>query len=85
MLVLDGPDIPLHNIIAEQGLIDYVKKRKISGNTRNEAGGKCRDTFATLKKKHPESWGFHSGNTSTIGSEGPVEFLRCLTSFGGMP
>ncbi|MFI3197878.1 MAG: hypothetical protein QX196_06095, partial [Methylococcaceae bacterium] len=28
----------------------YVKKRKISGSTRSEAGRKCRDTFASLKK-----------------------------------
>jgi len=27
-----------------------VKKRKISGSTRSEAGRKCRDTFASLKK-----------------------------------
>jgi hypothetical protein len=27
-----------------------VKRRKISGGTRSEAGRRCRDTFASLKK-----------------------------------
>ena len=50
LLVLDHPDIPLHNNTAERALRDYVKKRKISGSTRSESGRTCRDTFASLKK-----------------------------------
>ena len=50
LLVLDRPDIPLHNNTAERALRDYVKKRKISGSTRSESGRSCRDTFASLKK-----------------------------------
>jgi hypothetical protein len=48
--VLYRPAVPLHNNTSEAHLRDYVKKRKISGSTRSEAGRRCRDTFASLKK-----------------------------------
>jgi len=48
--VLDRPELPLHNNLSERDIRDYVKKRKISGSTRSEAGRRCRDTFASLKK-----------------------------------
>jgi len=50
LLVLDRPEIPLHNNLSENDIREYVKKRKISGSTRNDAGRKCRDTFTSLKK-----------------------------------
>ena len=50
LLVLDRPDVPLHNNPAENAIREYVKKRKISGSTRSEAGRQCRDTFTSLKK-----------------------------------
>jgi hypothetical protein len=50
LLVLDRPDIPLHNNGAESAIREYVKKRKISGSTRSESGRRCRDTFTSLKK-----------------------------------
>jgi hypothetical protein len=50
LLVLVHPEIPLHNNLAENGIREYVKKRKISDSTRSEAGRKCRDTFTSLKK-----------------------------------
>ena len=50
LLVLDRPDTPLHNNPAENAIREYVKKRKISGSTRSEAGRQCRDTFTSLKK-----------------------------------
>ena len=50
LLVLDRPDIPLHNNTSESDIRDYVKKRKISGSTRSDLGRQCRDTFASLKK-----------------------------------
>ena len=50
LLVLEHPDIPLHNNGAENAIREYVKKRKISGSTRSETGRKCRDTFTSLKK-----------------------------------
>ena len=50
LLVLDSPEIPLHNNLSENDIREYVKKRKISGSTRSEAGRECRDTFASLKK-----------------------------------
>ncbi len=50
LLVLDRPDIPLHNNLSESDIREYVIKRKISGSTRSNEGQRCRDTFASLKK-----------------------------------
>ncbi len=50
LLVLERPDIPLHNNSAENAMRDYVKRRKISGGTRSDLGRKSRDTFTSLKK-----------------------------------
>ena len=50
LLVLDRPEIPLHNNLSENDIREYVKKRKVSGGTRSEAGRRCRDTFASIKK-----------------------------------
>jgi hypothetical protein len=48
--VLEQPEVPLHNNVAESHIREYVTKRKISGSTRSGAGRRCRDTFASLKK-----------------------------------
>jgi len=48
--VLERPEVPLHNNGTESDIREYVKKRKVSGPTRSEAGRRCRDTFASLKK-----------------------------------
>jgi transposase IS66 family protein len=50
LLVLQRPDIPLHNNLSEQDIRDYVTKRKISGGTRSPLGRRCRDTFMSLMK-----------------------------------
>ncbi len=50
LLVLERPDIPLHNNLSERDIREYVKKRKISGGTRSDSGKRCRDTFTSLKK-----------------------------------
>ena len=50
LLVLERPDIPLHNNLSEGDVREYVKRRKISGGTRSEKGRLGRDTFASLKK-----------------------------------
>jgi hypothetical protein len=50
LLVLDRPDIPLHNNLSENDIREYVTRRKISGSTRSDLGRRCRDTFASLKK-----------------------------------
>jgi hypothetical protein len=50
LLVLERPDIFLHNNGAENAIREYVKKRKISGSTRSDPGRRCRDTFTSLKK-----------------------------------
>ncbi len=50
LLVLERPDLPLHNNLSEGDIREYVKRRKISGGTRCEEGRRSRDTFASLKK-----------------------------------
>ncbi len=50
LLVLERPEIPLHNNLSENDIRDYVKKRKISATTRSENGRRSRDTFLSLKK-----------------------------------
>lgn len=50
LLVLDYPDVPLHTNGSEGAIRDYVKKKKVSGETRSDFGQQCRDTFASLKK-----------------------------------
>lgn len=50
LLVLDRPDIPLHNNLSERDIREYVKRRKVSGSTRSENGRLCRDSFTSLKK-----------------------------------
>ena len=50
LVVLDRPETPLHTNGSETDIRDYVKKRKVSGGTRNDEGRRCRDTFASLKK-----------------------------------
>jgi hypothetical protein len=50
LLALERPGIPLHNNLSETDIREYVKRRKISGGTRSDAGRRGRDTFASLKK-----------------------------------
>ena len=42
LLVLKRPEIPLHNNLSGNDIRGYVKKKKISGGTRSEAGRRCR-------------------------------------------
>jgi hypothetical protein len=48
--VLERPEVPLHNNLSEGHIRDFVRKRKVSGPTRSDAGRRARDTFASLKK-----------------------------------
>lgn len=50
LLVLQRPDVPLHNNLSENDIREYVTRRKRSGSTRSDLGRRCRDTFASLKK-----------------------------------
>lgn len=50
LLVLERPEIPLHNNLSENDIRDYVTKRKISATTRSDNGRDARDTFLSLKK-----------------------------------
>jgi hypothetical protein len=50
LLVLERPELPLHNNLSEQDIRDDVIRRKISGGTRSDLGRRCRDTLASLRK-----------------------------------
>jgi hypothetical protein len=85
--VLDKPYLPLHNNLSERDIRDYVKKRKISGSTRSDAGRKARDTFASLKKtcrKHDLSfWDYLKDRLLGIGDIPPLsEVIRAAAACG---
>ncbi len=48
LVVLERPEIPLHTNGSERDIRSCVIKRKISGETRAEAGKRARDTFLSL-------------------------------------
>ncbi len=79
LLVLDRPDIPLHNNLSERDIREYVKKRKISGSTRSDNGRRCRDTFTSLKKTCRKLgvsfWGYLNDRVSDTGAIPPLPDL----------
>jgi hypothetical protein len=50
LLVLDRPEIPLHNNESERDLREYVIRRKISSGTRSAPGREARDIMISLMK-----------------------------------
>lgn len=48
LTVLDHPEIPLHNNLAERGLRSIVAKRKISSGTRSKAGTAAWENYMTI-------------------------------------
>ena len=76
LLVLDRPDIPLHNNLSESDIREYVKKRKISGSTRSNNGRRCRDTFTSLKKTcrklEVSFWDYLNDRISNTGAIPPL-------------
>jgi hypothetical protein len=79
LLVLEHPEIPLHNNLSEGDIREHVKKRKISGGTRSDLGQRCRDTFTRLKKtcrKHGLSfWDYLGDRIKGIGEIPPLPDL----------
>lgn len=89
LLVLDRPDIPLHNNLSEQDIREYVKKRKISGSTRSECGRRCRDSFASLKKTCRKVgvsfWEYLKDRISGQNTIPPLAELMCRRNSAGLP
>jgi hypothetical protein len=50
LMVLQRPEIPLHNNGAENDIRCQVTRRKISAGTRSDLGRDCRDAFLGLSK-----------------------------------
>jgi len=85
--VLDKPYLPLHNNLSERDIRDYVKKRKISGSTRSDAGRKARDTFASLKKTCRKNgisfWDYLKNRLLGVGDIPPLsEVIRAAAASG---
>ena len=79
LLVLERPDIPLHNNLSENDIREYVIKRKISGSTRSENGRRCRDTFISLKKTcKKQKISFWDFLLDRIGRKHLIPYLRDL-------
>ena len=49
LLVLERPDVPLHNNASESDIREYAKRRKVSGGAKSDDGRKSRDTFTSIK------------------------------------
>ena len=81
LLVLDYPEIPLHNNLSERDIREYVIKRKISSGTRSENGRRCRDSFLSLiktcRKQSISVWDFIRDRTS---AENRIPYLPDLLS-----
>jgi hypothetical protein len=87
LLVLERPEVPLHNNLSEQDIRDYVTKRKVSGGTRSPLGRRCRDTFLSLlktcKKLGVSFWQFLSDRLTGQGAIPPLpEVLRQKAATG---
>jgi hypothetical protein len=87
LLVLERPEIPLHNNLSEQDIRDYVTKRKVSGGTRSPLGRRCRDTFLSLlktcKKLGVSFWQYLSDRLTGKGVIPPLpEVLRARATSG---
>lgn len=48
LMVLDHPEVPLHNNLSENGIRPVVIKRKISGGTRTEDGTIARENYLSI-------------------------------------
>jgi hypothetical protein len=55
LLVLDRPEIPLHNNLSENDIREYVMRRKRSGSTRSELGRRCRDHAGSRIMPNPRT------------------------------
>lgn len=85
--VLDKPHLPLHNNLSERDIRDYVKKRKISGSTRSDAGRRARDTFASLKKTCRKQdipfWDYLKDRLLNVGDIPPLsDVIRAASACG---
>ena len=88
--VLDDPLLPLHNNLSESQIREHVKRRKISGGTRSDAGRQSRDTFASLKKtcrQHGFSfWGYLKDRLMGTGSiprlSDVIKYVSCWLPCG---
>lgn len=82
LLVLDYPEIPLHNNTSESDIREFVKRRKVSGGTRSLEGQRARDTFASLKKTcrklRVSFWDYLKDRLSNAAEVSQLSHLICI-------
>lgn len=79
LVVLQRPEMPLHNNGAERDIREHAQRRKISGTTRSDAGKKCRDTFLSLAKTCRKlGVSFHAYLRDRLSGEGKIARLADL-------
>ena len=57
LMMLERPDIPLHNNLRENGIREYVKKRKITGPTRSLSGNDNKSRGLLTESNYRNSFG----------------------------
>jgi hypothetical protein len=84
LLVLEHPELPLHNNLSEGDIRQFAKMRKISGSTRSDNGRRCRDTFLSLKttcrKLGVSFWQYLRDRIERLGSILPLPEIMRLSA-----
>lgn len=84
LLVLEYPELPLDNNMAERDLRQWAKLRKVSSGTRSDLGRKCRDIFlslrATCRKLGVSFWQYLQDRKKKLNSISPLSELIHLAA-----
>jgi hypothetical protein len=83
-MVLQRPEIPLHNNGAENDIRCQVTRRKISAGTRSDLGRDCRDAFLglikTCAKLGVAFWDYLGSRLSVPGNSGTLPLPTLMRS-----
>jgi len=84
LMVLQRPEIPLHNNGAENDIRCQVTRRKISAGTRSDLGRDCRDAFLGLSKTCAKLgvafWDYLGSRLSVPGNPGTLPLPTLMRS-----
>ncbi len=84
LMVLQRPEIPLHNNGAENDIRCQVTRRKISAGTRSDLGRDCRDAFLglsnTCAKLGVAFWDYLGSRLSVPGNSGTLPLPTLMRS-----
>lgn len=89
LLVLEHPEVPLHNNTSERAIRSYVIKRKISGGTRSNLGRNARDIFSSLIgtcfKNNISFWNFLDDRIKKTNAIPPLAQIITWRALGASP